>query len=317
METENSLSVPVLLIIFNRPNETEKVLIALKNAKVKKLYILCDGPRNEIKEDSGLINQTKRVVNKYRAFFTVSELYFNENLGIIKTFFQGLNWFFEKEEMGIILESDCLPNNEFFIFCESMLNVYKDDHRIWHVSGTNFQRSKISRESSYFFTSIPLIWGWATWRRAWQNYDPLMKDLDLISNTNEFRKSFISNKEFRVQKKKFKEAYSGKIQTWDYQWTYAMKKNKALAINPNVNLVSNIGYGPNAIHTKDKYSHLANLPTESMGDLKHPHNIIWDKKADRFLFYNNICGRHSILSILIRIYFHLKNRFFSINNKMA
>jgi len=94
----------------------------------------------------------------------------------------------------------------------------------------------------------------------------------------------------------------------DYQWTYAMKKHDALSINPTKNLVTNIGFGPEALNTKDKYSHLSNLPLESMEEITHPASIKKDKNADRYLFYNNVCGRYCLVSILIKIFFHLKNR---------
>lgn len=284
------------------------MLNVISSVRPKELYVLCDGPRSWVYGEDQLISESKHQIEKVDWNCKIHTNYFSTNLGVTETFNLGINWFFENNESGIILESDCLPCKDFFYFCEELLHYYNKDERIWHISGDNHQRGIVRGDGSYYFSDIPHIWGWATWKRAWAHYDPKMLDFPEIINTKNFKSHFISTKQYKVWRSLFTKTYKGIINTWDYQWTYSLIKNNALAIIPNVNLVSNIGFEKDALHTKDKFSPFANVPVGRLNEIMHPTDVIRDDKAVTYTFYRNICGRKSIRSIILKIYYAMLNR---------
>jgi hypothetical protein len=231
-----SFETPILFLIFNRPDVTERVFNRIKEIKPTKLYVAADGPRLN-KEGEDLICKTTRevITNNIDWPCKVNYLFRDKNLGCGLAVSQGINWFFENEEEGIILEDDCLPDLSFFGFCKEMLEYYRDNSEVMHISGTNFQFGKKWGEGDYYFSYYPHIWGWATWRRAWDFYDFEMKHFDTVLNSKEDYNCIIPKDFFRNTKQK-------SINTWDFQWMYSVLFNKGKSIIPNMNLVENIGH---------------------------------------------------------------------------
>ena len=175
-------------------------------------------------------------------------LFNKNNLGCKKAVSSAIDWFFNNEESGIILEDDCLPSKSFFKFCELMLVKYKNDTRIFHIDGTNFCES--SSHYMYEFSKYALIWGWASWKRAWLKYDLTMNDFPEFKRKNSLNVVFNKKIELKYWYKMLSNAYENKIDTWDYQWFYTIWKNGGLTIRPHINLIKNIGFDENATHTK-------------------------------------------------------------------
>lgn len=165
------MNCPVLFLIFNRPDTTRKVFAEIRRAKPARLYIAADGPRKERTTDIALCEQTRDIINEIDWPCQSYTLYRKENLGCKLAVSSAINWFFEREESGIILEDDCLPHPTFFKFCEIMLERYKDDTRVMHIGGSNFQEGMIRGDGDYYYSKWTPVWGWASWRRAWKNYD--------------------------------------------------------------------------------------------------------------------------------------------------
>src|SRR3990170_8789823 len=161
----------VLFLIFNRPDTAEQVMKVLQLAKPSKFYISADGPRSHVKGEAELCIQTREaVLNLINWDCKVFTLFKDTNLGCAKAVAGAIDWFFSTEEMGVVLEDDCLPDPSFFSFCYTLLDHYKDDNRIMHISGFNDQPIH-KLDSTYYFSNYPRIWGWATWRRAWKFYE--------------------------------------------------------------------------------------------------------------------------------------------------
>ena len=205
-----------------------------------------------------------------------------ENLGCKKAVSTAIDWFFSVVDKGIILEDDCLPDLSFFDFCTKLLTYYEQTDQVMHISGDNFQKENIAGEDSYYFSVYNHIWGWATWRRAWQAYDVNMSEYDpeVVKRTLQ-RKS-----EQKYWQECFTKVTSGQVDTWDYQWTYAIWKSGGLSILPSVNLISNIGFGSDATHTTMEGGIAANLPTSTMNNIVHPKKLCINKKADRYTALN-------------------------------
>ncbi|MEM4605436.1 MAG: hypothetical protein QW103_00140 [Candidatus Pacearchaeota archaeon] len=236
------LTTPVLFLIFNRIETTKKVFAEIRKARPTKLYIAADGPRNE-EEKKKTDAVRKYVLENIDWPCKVKTLLRDKNLGCKYAVSSAITWFFENEERGIILEDDCLPSQSFFRFCQELLERYKDDERVMQISGTNIERiSKIKED--YFFTPCFNAWGWATWRRAWKNYDVEMKEWKKIRFSKNFLEivkdySFLDKiKSWRL----YQLTYAKKIDTWDYQWIFCCLINNALCIIPKKNLITNIGF---------------------------------------------------------------------------
>ena len=273
---------PILLVIFNRPDTTAQVFETIRAARPEKLFIAADGPRPDRPTDKELCDATRVVTEKIDWPCEVKRLYQEKNLGCKQGPIQAINWFFENVEAGIILEDDCLPDPSFFAFCAELLERYRDDTRIMHISGNNFQFGQMRGNASYYFSKYSHSWGWATWRRAWMEFAPAMKEFPTFVAENKIKSVPISQQAQKFWLKNF--IYSDKNNdSWDGLWMYTTWLRGGLSILPNKNLVSNIGFTSDATHTKEK-SLVANLPTETITSLTHPTIFAADYEADEYTF---------------------------------
>lgn len=281
------MHTPVLLIIFNRFDTTQQVITKLREALVPKLYIYCDGPR---RNKVGEAEQLKDVQNKVlKAIDWPCEVITNfkiENEGPRLAIGHAVSWLFETEEQGIILEHDCVPHLSFFNFCETLLQHYANDERIMHISGDNFQFGKWRGDGSYYFSRLTHIWGWATWKRAWKYYDVNMSLYPMFNNHHTLNDIFNHNRSIKYWNNIFELTFSKKINTWDYQWSFAVWSQNGLAILPNLNLVSNVGFDANALNTTNPSNILSNIEAKEISQISHPKMVIPDLNADNWSMDN-------------------------------
>ncbi|HTM93137.1 MAG TPA: hypothetical protein VL095_12000 [Flavisolibacter sp.] len=237
-----SYNVPILLITFNRPDTTRSVFQKIRELQPKRLYLFSDAPRHGNNEDQKNVEATRKILQKIDWDCEVFSSFQEANLGCGIGVSSAINWVFEKEERALILEDDCLPDPSFFSFCEQMLEKYKDDTRIMHIAGTRWNEEfKLSGES-YFFSKISHIWGWATWKRAWEKYDFQMKEWELYKTRQLTYQIFREKSIAQFWDGSFEYVFNqSKKHTWDYQWQFSLFANNALSIVPDVNLISNIG----------------------------------------------------------------------------
>jgi len=208
--------------------------------------------------------------------------YSESNLGCKRRVSSGIDWVFESVEEAIILEDDCLPDQSFFRYCEELLEKYRHDERVAQISGVNYQKSPPRSECSYYYSRYNHIWGWASWRRAWKSYDVNMTLWPRARDERWLEDMFADAEQVRKWRRIFQAVADGKIDTWDYQWTFACWMNSALTILPRTNLVSNIGFGAEATHTTGA-SKLSELTTHELQfPLRHSPFVIRDARADAF-----------------------------------
>lgn len=291
MEIFFSLKTPVAFFIFNRPDTTAKVFEEIRQARPPKLLVVADGPRPGNLDDKKKCEQTREILDSVDWNCEVIKNYSDTNLRCKYRLSSGLDWVFDTVEEAIILEDDCLPDQSFFRFSEELLHYYRNDPRIMHISGTNFMFGKKISDSSYYFSNLEIAWGWATWRRAWKNYDLEMKSFPLFRDAIKGRDIF-NTAEMRRLIAIFEETYEGEIDTWDYQWLYSMLAAGGISIHPNVNLVQNIGFGEYATHTTTIDSKIKNnLANRLAFPIKHPEMKFISTDADQFILKNVICSR--------------------------
>lgn len=285
-----NFSTPILFIIFDRLDTSSKVLEQIKIKKPRVLYIFSDAPRIEKKGEAEKCEYVKKCILESIDWDCEIKTFFPKvNLGPGKGVASAVKWFFENETEGIVLEHDCLPHIDFFDFCEEMLDKYRDNELISMISGSNFTDDIHENKKSYGFSGLGHIWGWASWKRTVNQYD-----FDDLLNTSEFN-LLLKNYPYIKHKgliRYFKFMHfllvKKKIVTWDLQLQYVIWKNKGLSIFPHTNLISNIGFGKDAVHCKDENNKLANIKTGSILPLNHPteisHNKLYDKTYyDRFI----------------------------------
>jgi hypothetical protein len=275
-------TTPILFVVFNRPETTIKVFDAIRQARPQQLFVAADGPRTERPGEAEKCAETRKIAIAVDWPCEVKTLFREHNLGCRKAVSSAVNWFFENVEEGIILEDDCLPHPDFFRFCNELLDYYRHDERVMHISGNNFQFGRKRGEASYYFSRYAHIWGWASWRRAWQYYDADLKSLDITVLKNTFSSGRMINRWMEIlQKVKDRNPY---FNTWDFQWSYKLFEHKGLAVTPNVNMISNIGFG-SGTHTLKKDSVFAEMPVSSIEkELIHPSDKIPDEAADNIVF---------------------------------
>lgn len=273
------LKTPVLFLIFNRLDTTKQVFEAIRKVEPPRLYIASDGPRENKEGEKEKVEAIRKyVLSNIDWDCEVKTLFRNKNLGCGRAVSQAITWFFENEEMGIILEDDCLPSQSFFWFCEELLERYKDDERIGHIGGCNFQKGIKRGNADYYFSIYNHVWGWASWANRWKEYD---FNLEKFENDNFLNNIYQNYKAKKYWSKIFKKMKNKEIDTWDYQWTFTMWKNNWLAITPNVNLISNIGFGGDGTHIIEE-SEFSKMKTYELKLTTHPESVVQEKEADEF-----------------------------------
>lgn len=278
-----SLHTPIAFFIFKRPKETSLVFETIRNIKPKVLFIVADGPRNT--DEQVLCEQTRKIVEVIDWPCRVFRNYSDTNLGCKARVSSGLDWVFKNTDKAIILEDDCLPDQSFFIFCQEMLNKYKGNEEIMHIGGLNIQDDKSLVIESYYFSQIAQIWGWATWRRAWQKYDVNMMDWPQIKKERKLHNILEDSPTVDYFEYLFQRMYSHELDTWDVAWTYACMKTAGLSIVPSKNLIKNIGFGEGATHTKANKGNLGGMSTSRIEfPLIHPQKIEINRRSDKQVF---------------------------------
>lgn len=279
--------IPILILVYNRPDTFKKLIYCLKKIQPKKIYIRGDGPVNA--DDVIKINAVKKTILRINWNCKILTNFNKINIGCRGSVSSGIDWFFSTEKMGVILEDDCLPNTSFFKFCEILLKRFRYNKKIYTISGSNFQ-NKITTDNDYYFTKYPHCWGWATWARAWKSYDQNLSFWTKWKKTDKWKKYIKLTIEKKYWEKIFNNVLKKKIDSWAYVWTASVWYKNGVAIVPKTSLINNIGFDDRATHTQNSQtksiSNLKNLKFP----LKHPKRIKIDIRADNYTFFNHFKG---------------------------
>ncbi|AVO55239.1 glycosyltransferase [Ectopseudomonas mendocina] len=308
-----TLDTAVLFLVFNRPDTTRQVFEAIRQAKPPRLYVAADGPRPDRLGEAEVVAEVREIIKHVDWGCEVKTLFRNDNLGCRKAVSQAITWFFENEECGIVLEDDCLPHPEFFSYCQELLQRYANDERVWGITGNNFQNGMVRGSGSYYFSKYFHCWGWASWRRAWRNYDVSLSYWPEWSRSADWIENAPDSVERAFWKNIFNKTHEGQINTWDYQWTACIWRYAGLVATPNVNLVSNIGFGTGATHTISDASQFAEMEVQGLGSMTHPVNVERDVLADRYTFDYHLEGArlrfpYNLLRLPLRAMNYVKRR---------
>lgn len=275
----------VLLLAFRRPEPTARVVAAIRDARPQRLWVALDGPRPEVAGEADLVAETRAVIA--RAIDWPCEVRWRErpqNLGCRRGVVDAIDWFLGEAGEGIILEDDCVPHPDLFRYCAELLDRYRDDERVWCVSGDNSARITLAGTASYGFVGSPQIWGWATWARAWAHYDRDLEAWAAVRGTPAVRRLLPDPIEREVTVRLLDRLRDeGEPDTWDYQWLASCLMGGGLCAVPRTNLVTNVGFGPDATHTRER-NRRAEVAAGPILPLIHPRAVVRDRRAERELF---------------------------------
>ncbi|NBB22946.1 hypothetical protein GVN20_26555 [Runella sp. CRIBMP] len=252
---------PILLIIFNRPNAAQLVFEQIKKVKPKYLFVAADGPRPDRTDDVQKCNATREIIKQIDWRCDLQTLFREENRGCGYGPAEAITWFFEHVEQGIILEDDCLADTSFFHFCEVLLEKYKDNEKLFMISGTNPLTNWRNEKYSYIFSKNGFNWGWATWQRAWKHFDYNATQWGTDDGKKRV-KMFLKNDTYYNHFSSEFDNYFKDIRrdVWDFQWLFCRFYHGGYSIVPTKNLISNVGFNENATHTFYDNDLLSNLP---------------------------------------------------------
>ena len=289
-----TMKLPILILAFNRPEETSILFELLSKIKPDKIYINQDGPRNNNKKDYALCEKVKNIVINPNWECKVFTKFSIVNNGCRESVQKGISWFFEHEQKGIILEDDCIPSISFFSFCDKMLKKYQDKDNIRVISCSNFQKDNIVGKGDYYVSKYAHCWGWATWKRAWKSYDNNLSFWDTLRKSNNWSKLHENKIEKKYWTKIFDKVKNKEIDSWAYVWQAAIWNDNGGTVTPTKNLVKNIGFNENATHTiSTKKISVFNLSEEINDEIIEPISEEINKDADRFVFNNHFNGKYN------------------------
>ncbi len=289
MDQANKFKIPILIIAWKRPKQTKELIGKIKQINPANLYIACDGPKNEnIIEDNKVKDTREILLKSFEEVNSKKYLFSKNNQGCKIGVSNAISWLFEHEREGIILEDDCIPHLDFFGFCQEMLETYRNDERIWSITGHNQQNNIKRGNGTYYFSKYPRSWGWATWKRCWEKYDRDITDWPNIKSKNILKNKLTNKREVIFWEKTLDNIYyHNSPNTWDYQWTLSSFLNEGKTIVPNKNLINNIGFDEDSTHTfgsasntfieKDQDNFYSLFPTI------HPDSFLTNKQADEIV----------------------------------
>lgn len=282
-------SPSVLFLIFNRPELTEKVFNVLRKVKPKKLYIAADGPRDGNPDDIENCQRAREIIKKVDWECDVSTLFRKKNLGCRIAITSAIDWFFENEDEGIILEDDCFPSESFFGFSQELLEKYRSNEKIMQINGGFHLNGLKTFSESYYFSKLNSCWGWATWKSAWKHYDSNMEGYDSVKSLGGIEKYYENSEISKWMISYLDEASIPSCGIWSTQWAYSIMKNNGLCVNPTKNMVNNIGFfhePTSGVH--DSFSAYSEYNLEEINGVIHMNKISYDKTNDELEFFNVI-----------------------------
>ena len=274
-------TTPVLLIIFRRPDIAKQLIDAVRAAAPTRIFISCDGPSLERAGEAEKVAANRELVEREIDWpCTIERRYSDINQGPRVSISGAITWFFEQVEEGIILEEDCIPHPDFFPYCAELLERYRHDTRIWHISGTRPPQSQWRGDGSYFFSRYPWGWGMATWRRCWKRYDVNLSAWPASKLSGLLGTIFEDPLDREFWTKTLDDVHKGAINTWDFQWSFTCMSNYGLCITPNYNLISNVGFAKESLYCCKTDDPLCNMPTHAILPLTHPALVQRNIAAD-------------------------------------
>ncbi len=277
------MTPPFILVVFNRPQQTARLLEQLAAVRPQRMLIVSDGPRTDRPGERELVEEVRKTLDRIPWPCEVERNYADDNMGCRTRVASGLTWAFSLVEEAIILEDDISFHPTFVRYCEELLERYRDDPRVGSISATDYSAGSQPGPASYWFSRYNLFWGWATWRRAWNLYDDEMrcvsesgpKGLDAV-----LRRTFGLWRERVYWRSIMKRTQCGDRDSWGYRWLLSCWQHEMLGIQPSHSMADNRGFGAESTHTRSDPYRLARARPMPF-PLVHPSEVATNEDGDR------------------------------------
>ena len=300
----------VLFITFNRFEPTKKVFERIRNAQPPRLYLASNGPRPDVENEGAVVSEIRSwLLNNIDWECDVHTLFREKNLGINESIPGAIDWFFQNEKDGIIVEDDCLPSDSFFDFCEQTLDKYKDNKNVWHISGANSMDITIkNNDYSAYFSKCITFWGWACWADRWKYYTPDSRNFDVSDIAKTFKSIAAQIYWLRI----YYRCQNNISDSCDYRWMFDIIGNsagKGICVVPAKNLIKNIGYYGTNYKRKKKSKMLLHQQNYELENINLPDKVVYDDEYDKQLFLKF----YRIRSFMFKFILKLLAEFFTFN----
>jgi hypothetical protein len=276
---EKQYTVPVAIFVFKRAALAEKMLQRLEQIRPEKLFVISDGAREDVEGEQELVEKVRALFDKVSWTCEIYRNYAEENMGCDVRVPSGISWVFEHVEQAIILEDDCIPTGDFFSYAEAMLQKYKDNPSVMMIAGSNYMQGYKIPDCCCFSARV-YTWGWATWKRAWNYYNENKELWKEIKEDGTLARTYPPRIRHFV-KKELDHYYEKGQCPWDYLWWVSCMKAEGLCAVPNVNLISNEGFGEGATHTQDPGAYDGRT-YQMQFPLQFPETVKRDRKIDHY-----------------------------------
>lgn len=292
------MNTAILLITFNRFDTVRRVFEQIQIAKPPRLYIASDGARKNIPNEKVIVDEIRQwILDNINWDCQINTLFRDENLGCDKNIPNAINWFFETENAGIILEDDCLPSQTFFKFCELSLEKYESNKNIWHIGGSNSTDISIANNSdSAYLSKCMNCWGWATWKNRWQYFNADLTNYNPAKICDDFKNISEQIYWLRIL---YRDRHN-KLKSWDYQWALNIIEHQGLCVVPCKNLIQNIGFEGTHYKQKKKSKLLARQKNFELENINLPDVITYSNEYDNLLFKKFFRIKSFIFKFLLR-----------------
>lgn len=281
---------PVMICGFKRPHFLRKVIDVVRAAKIRKLYLVLDAPREGNAEDLIGYEACRKVFDSIDWPCEIKRNYAKANMGCGRRMTSGISWVFEHEDRAIILEDDCIPHPSFFRFCDELLERYKDDCRVGMIAAEceHFRKAQMNfHGDSYYFDRMCLVWGWATWARAWRLHDPTLKMVDRMIEVDAMINIFQRRKFARKWARNIIQARAERKHVWDGAWATTLYRENMLVVHPVANPVVNIGQSSSSREgaTRETFKspgEMNKVAEEIPFPLRHPITMIPNVRCEQY-----------------------------------
>ena len=295
MNTTQPLKVAVLLICYRRIESTLKILEIVKHWG-HEIVISVDGPQKA--HEVAVASLIAELVSFREMNENTRLLVRPKNLGLAFNVTRSIDEVLVDNDAIIVLEDDCIPDPTAGRYFTELLEYFKDDLRIFSVSGSAFlaqdETPVTMRRFSYLFSKYPHVWGWATWKDRWSQYDLKTPDLESFVNDHPslclYSRHWIE-KEFWIQTLRGYRSLAAP-QSWDFQWSFTHFKNSGLCIIPTANLISNVG-DVCGTHVADVLPH-NRISNSTAFPISHYPFVVPSIDYDNKVFLNNYNGRKMV-----------------------
>ncbi|MCX6313016.1 MAG: glycosyltransferase, partial [Bacteroidetes bacterium] len=259
---------PIVLFCYNRPQHTKQTLTALSEnilAEQSELFVFCDGPKADATEEQlKKIEEVRRIVKIKKWCGNVTVFESLSNKGLANSVIDGVTKIVKEYERVIVLEDDLITSKFFLEYMNTALEKYKGEERVMQISGFMFPLKQHLPEAKSFFLPFSTSWGWATWSRAWNKFDPQALGYKKLSEDDVLRCKFNLDSTYPFTEMLINQmSESRTVDSWAIKWWWKIFSTNGISLFPSETLVYNNGFGSDATHTKTNEIQVVNFNDSS------------------------------------------------------